>query len=153
MEDPMSTMITIPAPLVEHAREATVDLFGKAGLDIADQAELADRELAGPLARLDSFRALLEVLPTERGAAALVRLEHAPALCEALRDHAGSLNAVRQKARDKGHAELADECGAELAHLTAFTLALERQRRLVAVAAVDELRRGRSLPDEVPHSG
>jgi hypothetical protein len=124
MEEPMSTMITIPAPLVEHAREGTIYLFGKAGLDIAGQAELRDHELAEPLARLDSFRALLEVLPTDPDTAAQVGMERLPALCEALREQARTFFDAAQTAREEGHAEVADTYAAKLDDVQAFVSAL-----------------------------
>jgi hypothetical protein len=120
----MSTQITVPAGLVPHAREATVDLFGEAASDIAEQVGLRDCELVAPLARLHSFRGLLELLPTEPNTAARVSVERLPALSEALREQARTFAGVVQTARDEGHTDVADTYGAELDDLEAFVSAL-----------------------------
>jgi hypothetical protein len=80
--------------------------------------------LAEPLARLDSFRALLEALPTESETAARVDREHLPELCEALREQARTFADAVNTAREEGHAEVADEYGAELVDVEAFLSAL-----------------------------
>ena len=88
----MSTTITIPVPLVPHAREATIDELGEAGRDILGQAERKNPELQEPLQRFDTIRSAFDALPTNTDAPAVVEAALVPPMIEALRGHARFLS-------------------------------------------------------------
>jgi hypothetical protein len=115
----MSTTITIPAPLVPHAREATIYELGQAGGDILGQSERKDPELREPLKRFDTIRAVLDALPADPVGATDVEPTLVPTMAEALRGHARYLAGAVKTARQEGHADVANEYEARLGELEA----------------------------------
>jgi hypothetical protein len=119
-------IITIPAPLVPHVREAVTYMLGQAGDEILGQTERRDPELGEPLRRFDAMHALLDALaPTGPDTAARVDGAHAPAMVDALREQMVVRASVAETAQREGRTELAHKYTAELAELMAFMAALD----------------------------
>jgi hypothetical protein len=127
----MCAEITIPSQLVPHAREAVTYMLRRAGADIMVQTERGDPDLGEPLERLDTYRALLEALPTKPNTAAHVGVEQGLTLREAIREHTSRQAGVMASSREEGRAAAwvraawIEEMGGELADLEAFTASLE----------------------------
>jgi hypothetical protein len=116
--------ITIPVPIVPHAREGAIYLLGLAADDIGKESDRATPELEAPLQRFDAARTLLDALPDVASAPIDIGDEHRQTLLDALWDTTAASAGLAESAAREGDTELAWTRAGEVEDLSAYTARL-----------------------------